>query len=44
MNLRYLLKMKHLAQNPPSMGRVKLALGVVAICLVIAAVEWLFTR
>ncbi len=44
MNLRALLMMKRLAQNPPSWGRVKLVLGVVAVCLVIAGVEWMLTR
>ncbi len=44
MNFRQLLRMKRYAQNPPPAGRVKLVLGVVAVCLVIAEVEWLFTR
>ncbi len=44
MNLGTLLRMKRLAQNPPSWGRVKLVLGVAAICLVIAGVEWALTR
>ncbi len=42
MNFHHLLRMKRYAQNPPSISRVKLVLGVVAICLAIAGVEWLF--
>ena len=43
MNLQvWLLRAKRWARNPPSEGRVKLVLGVVAICLVIVGGEWLF--
>lgn len=40
--LLWLTRAKRWAENPPSEGRVKLVLGVVAICLVIAGYEWLF--
>lgn len=40
--LAWLVRAKRWAQNPPSEGRVKLLLGVVAICLAIAAYEWAF--
>ena len=43
-NFRQFLRMKRFAQNPPSWGRVKLVLGVVAVCLAIAGAEWVFTR
>ncbi len=35
----WFLRAKRWAQNPPSKGRVKLVLGVVALCLALAAVE-----
>lgn len=38
----WLLRAKRWAQKPPSWGRVKLVLGVVAICIAIAAYEWAF--
>ncbi len=44
MTFRHLLRMKRLAQNPPSERRVWLVLSVAAICLVIAGVEWALTR
>lgn len=37
--LRWLLRAKRWAQNPPSEDRVKLVVGVVVLCLVIVAVE-----
>jgi hypothetical protein len=40
--LLWLMRAKRWAQNPPSAGRVKLVLGVVAICVLIAAYEWAF--
>ncbi len=43
-NFRHLLKMKRLAQNPASERRVWLVLGVVAVCLGIAGMEWALTR
>ncbi|WP_099823583.1 hypothetical protein [Oceaniglobus indicus] len=39
MNLHWLLRASRWARNPPSPGRVKLVLGVIAICLVIVAIE-----
>lgn len=39
MNLRWLLMAKRWAQNPPSMGRVKLVAAVVAACVLIVAAE-----
>jgi hypothetical protein len=38
----WLLRARRWAQNPPSAGRVKLVLGVVALCIAIAAWEWAF--
>ena len=40
--LLWLTRAKRWVQNPPSWGRVKLVLGVVAICVAIAAYEWYF--
>lgn len=37
--LHWLLRAKRWVQHPPSPGRVKLVFGVVAICLVIYAIE-----
>lgn len=39
MNPRWLLMAKRWAQNPPSMGRVKLVAAVVAACVLIVAAE-----
>ena len=36
--LRALLRAKRLAQNPPSMARVKLVIGVIVLCLILAAI------
>jgi hypothetical protein len=38
----WLLRASRWVRNPPSEGRVRLVLGVVAICLAIAGVEALF--
>jgi predicted acyltransferase len=38
----WLIRAKRWAQNPPSEGRVKLVLGVIGICLLIAGYEWLY--
>lgn len=40
--LLWLARAKRWAQRPPSEGRVKLVLGVVALCIAIASVEWFF--
>ncbi len=37
---RFLLRMSRWARNPPSERRVALLLGVLAACLVIAALNW----
>ena len=37
----WFVRMGRWARNPPSMGRVKLVLGVVAVCAAIAGVQWL---
>jgi hypothetical protein len=42
MNMIWLLRMARWARNPPSPQRVKLVLGVIALCLVIFGYEWLF--
>ncbi|MGC8202382.1 hypothetical protein ACP2AV_06730 [Aliiroseovarius sp. PTFE2010] len=39
MNIRWFLRAKRLAQNPPSWGRVKLVLGVVAVCVALVLLE-----
>jgi len=36
---RHLLRMKRLAQNPPSLTKVRIVLGVVALCLLLFAIE-----
>ena len=37
--LHWLVRAKRWVQNPPSAGRVKLVFGVIAVCIVIVAVE-----
>ncbi len=37
--MNWLVRMARWARHPPSDGRVKLVLGVVAACLVLAAIE-----
>ena len=39
MDLRHLMRAKRWAQNPPSMGRIKLVAAVVAICILIVVAE-----
>ncbi|EEX11011.1 conserved hypothetical protein [Ruegeria lacuscaerulensis ITI-1157] len=41
MILRHLLRMSRWARNPPSDQRVKLVLGLIVLCLVIAGVEYM---
>lgn len=36
---RMLLRLKRLAQNPPSMTKVKIVLGIIAFCLALYGVE-----
>ena len=38
----WLVRMAQWARNPPSPQRVKLVFGVVALCLLIFGIEWLF--
>ena len=38
--LGWLLRAKRWAQNPPSEGRVKLVLGVIALCLILVGIEY----
>ncbi len=40
--LHWLLRAKRWVQNPPSEGRVRLVLAVLALCLALVAVESLF--
>ena len=42
MNHRFLLRMARLAQNPPSMTRVKLVFAIIAICVALFAYEHFF--
>ncbi|MEY1555408.1 hypothetical protein AB3Y40_07200 [Yoonia sp. R2331] len=39
MNPRWFFRAKRLAQNPPSWGRVKLFLIVLALCLILVGIE-----
>lgn len=39
MNPNWLLRMSKWARHPPSMGRVKLVLSVIAFCLALVAIE-----
>jgi hypothetical protein len=42
MNMRWLLRASRWARNPPSEKRVKLVLGVIALCLLLFGVERIF--
>lgn len=39
MNYRWLLRARRWVQNPPSESRIKLVFGVIAVCLILVAVE-----
>ena len=39
MNLIWLIRMKRWVQNPPPMSRVILVISVIALCLVLFAIE-----
>jgi hypothetical protein len=39
MNTNWFLRMARWARNPPSEGRVKLVLGVVALCVALVVIE-----
>jgi hypothetical protein len=42
MNIQiWLMRAKRWAQNPPSARRVRFIFGIIALCLAVAAVEWL---
>ncbi|WP_170442578.1 hypothetical protein [Ruegeria arenilitoris] len=41
MILRHLLRMSRWARNPPSDQRVKLVLGLIVLCLLIAGIEYM---
>jgi hypothetical protein len=38
----WLIRAKRWAQNPPSEGQVRMIFGIIALCLMIAGIEWLF--
>jgi hypothetical protein len=40
--LRWLMKAKRWAQNPPSTRQVIFTFGIIAACLAVAGYEWLF--
>ena len=40
--LGWLIRAKHWVQHPPSVGRVKLVLGVIAVCILLVALEKFF--
>lgn len=40
--LRFLLKSKHLAQNPPAASKVRLFVGIVCACLLLIGIEAFF--
>lgn len=40
--MRWLLRASKWARNPPSMGRVKLTIGVILICLALFGLEKVF--
>ena len=42
MNPRWLLRMSRWARNPPPMRRVIFVLGIAAVCIAVALVEWLW--
>lgn len=40
MNPRWLLRMSQMARHPPAMWKVKLGLGVIAVCLLLFGMEY----
>ena len=42
MNIGWLLRAKQWAHNPPSMGRVKFVVAIIAICVLLFAIERIF--
>jgi hypothetical protein len=41
-HLHWLIRMRRWVANPPSMGQVKLVVGIVVVCLAIAMFEKIF--
>ena len=41
MNPRWFLRMARWAHNPPSEGKVKFVLAIIAVCLILVGIEWL---
>ncbi|MGJ8626545.1 MAG: hypothetical protein ACSHXB_06250 [Sulfitobacter sp.] len=41
MNPNWLFRMSRLARNPPSLKRVKLVFGVIALAALIWGIEWM---
>ena len=42
MNPRWLLRMKRFAQNPPSPAQIKFVAALIALCLLLFAIEQFF--
>ncbi len=42
MNIRWLLRAKRWAQNPPSVSRMKFVFGIIVLCLLLVVIEKLF--
>ncbi len=42
MNPIWFLRMAKWARKPPSEARVKLVLAIIALCLLLFAIEWMF--
>ncbi|SFR40037.1 hypothetical protein SAMN04488005_1442 [Yoonia tamlensis] len=42
MNIRWLLRAKRMAQNPPSEARFWLVVGVIAVCALLWGIEHIF--
>lgn len=40
--LNWMVRARRWAQNPPSEGRVKLVLGVIAACIMVVGIEYAF--
>lgn len=39
MNIRWMMRAKRLAQSPPSWGRVKFVMAIIAVCIVVFLIE-----
>ena len=42
MNLRWFLRMSMWARRPPSERKVRFVFAVIALCLIVFGIEWLF--